>query len=159
MFFPWDIFHYSSMIRYLICLTRDIYIYIYHVLHVVIYNLNSDVIDVCTDVSILNIFTRHFHLKNIFQIFPLGVIESSTWYLWMIDLFRKNVSHTYRDIIMYPDLNDYLVIYLFNFTSLVQAQTIWALATSNGVFFLVSLCWNLFIYFSKNGWKKSKSYV
>jgi len=58
----------------------------------------------------------------------------------MIDLFRKNVSHTYRDIIMYQDLNDYLVIYLFNFTSLVQAQTIWALATSNGVFFLVSLC-------------------
>ncbi len=57
---------------------RYIYIYIYHVLHVVIYNLNSDVIDVCTDVSILNIFTRHFHLKNIFQIFLLCVIESFT---------------------------------------------------------------------------------
>jgi len=29
----------------------------------------------------------------------------------------------------------YLFIYLFIFMSLVQAQTIWALATNNGVFF------------------------
>jgi hypothetical protein len=136
MFFPCVIYNYSSssfnqrmistklprspewqlvysMIRYLICPKQDIYIYTYtFAWHVVIYNCNSDVIDICTDVSILNIFTRHFHLKNIFQIFPLCVIESSTWYLWIIDLFRQHVSHTYRDI-MYPDLNDYLFTYLF----------------------------------------------
>jgi len=58
---------------------------------------------------------------------------------------------------MYPDLNDYLLIYLFIylfiFTSLVQAQTIWALATSNGFFFF---CFTLleFIYLFLQEWLK-----
>jgi hypothetical protein len=52
---------------------------------------------------------------------------------------------------MYPDLNDYLFIYLFIFTSLVQAQTMWALATSNGFFFFLFFGFTLleYIYINK----------
>jgi hypothetical protein len=50
---------------------------------------------------------------------------------------------------MYPDLNDYLFTYLFMsfYVTCVQAQTMWTLATSNGVFFFsfFSLCWNIYV--------------
>ncbi len=61
-----------------ICIHIHTYIHIHtFALHVVIYNLNFDVIDICKDVKYLKYLHMPFSTKKyFFQIFPLCVIES-----------------------------------------------------------------------------------
>jgi hypothetical protein len=136
----------------------NLYMYIYihtFALHGIIYNLNSDVIDICTDVSILNIFTPFSSLKYFPDISSLCYWIFYDIYEWLIFLDKMFPIPT-EILCIQISMIIYLFIYLI-LSHLCKHKHYGHWLLVMGFFFFFFFCFTLleYIFISENGWKKN----